>query len=236
MKVIIIPDIHLKPWIFDRAAELLKNGSAERAVCLMDIPDDWNKEFYIELYEQTYNAAIDFAKVFPDTLWCYGNHDLCYLLDERESGYSRFASNTVVRKLGQLKNVLEDEMHLQVIHRIDRILFCHGGLSEAFAKYAVGEENLDSVDAVIDNVNQLPLNTMWNEASPIWCRPQYGKVKMFGEKDFLQVVGHTPVTKVFQQKNVLSCDTFSTYRDGRFIGNCEYAVVDTETMEWTTVK
>lgn len=31
----------------------------------MDIPDDWNKQFDISLYEQTYDAAISFAKNIP---------------------------------------------------------------------------------------------------------------------------------------------------------------------------
>ena len=42
MRVLVIPDIHLKTWIFDRAEKILKDGKADRAVCLMDIPDDWN--------------------------------------------------------------------------------------------------------------------------------------------------------------------------------------------------
>ena len=75
MKVLVIPDVHLKPWMFDRAAELLKDGAADRAVCLMDIPDDWRQEFNLDLYVQTFDAAIQFAKDFPETLWCYGNHD-----------------------------------------------------------------------------------------------------------------------------------------------------------------
>lgn len=43
MRVLVIPDIHLKPWIFDRAGEILNEGKAEKAVCLMDIPDDWDR-------------------------------------------------------------------------------------------------------------------------------------------------------------------------------------------------
>ena len=43
MKVLIIPDVHLKPFMFKQAAELMERGIAKRAVCLMDIPDDWNK-------------------------------------------------------------------------------------------------------------------------------------------------------------------------------------------------
>ena len=43
MKVLVIPDVHLKPWMFERADKIMEQGAAERAVCLMDIPDDWNK-------------------------------------------------------------------------------------------------------------------------------------------------------------------------------------------------
>ncbi len=40
MRVLVIPDIHLKPWIFSRAAELMKENVADQAVCLMDIADE----------------------------------------------------------------------------------------------------------------------------------------------------------------------------------------------------
>ena len=50
MKVLVILDVHLKPWMFERAEEIMKKKMAERAVCLMDIPDDWNQEYNLELY------------------------------------------------------------------------------------------------------------------------------------------------------------------------------------------
>ena len=70
MRVLVIPDVHLKPWMFDRAAALLNNGAADKAVCLMDIADDWRQQYNLDLYEQSYDAAISFVKAFPDTLWC----------------------------------------------------------------------------------------------------------------------------------------------------------------------
>lgn len=107
-----------------------------------DIPDDWGREYDLELYVQTFDAAIAFAKEFPDTLWCYGNHDLCYVWNERESGYS-------------------------------------------------------------------------------WA---------------VQVVGHTPVEKIYRSGSVISCDVFSTYRDGRPIGTQKYPVIDTvEKTLWKEV-
>lgn len=58
MRVLVIPDIHLKPWIFDRTEKILRDGKADRAVCLMDMPDDWNMEFQIERYKETFDRAI----------------------------------------------------------------------------------------------------------------------------------------------------------------------------------
>ena len=142
MKAFVIPDVHLKPYMFMEAAERMRKGVADRTVCLMDIPDDWGREYDLELYVQTFDAAIAFAKEFPDTLWCYGNHDLCYVWNERESGYS-------------------------------------------------------------------------------WA---------------VQVVGHTPVEKIYRSGSVISCDVFSTYRDGRPIGTQKYPVIDTvEKTLWKEV-
>ena len=53
MRVLVIPDVHLKPWMFEQAAVLMREKKADRAACLMDIPDDWGKEYDIALYEQT---------------------------------------------------------------------------------------------------------------------------------------------------------------------------------------
>ena len=40
MKVLVIPDVHLKPWMFQRASELMKEIKPDRTICLMDIADD----------------------------------------------------------------------------------------------------------------------------------------------------------------------------------------------------
>ena len=66
MKVLVIPDIHLKTWIFDRAETILKTGKADGAVCLMDMPDDWDMELRIEQYKETFDRAIAFAAAYAD--------------------------------------------------------------------------------------------------------------------------------------------------------------------------
>ena len=41
MKVLVIPDCHLKPWMFAQADAIVKKGIADKAVCLMDLADDF---------------------------------------------------------------------------------------------------------------------------------------------------------------------------------------------------
>ena len=130
MKVLVIPDVHLKPWMFEQAAVLMRAKKADCAVCLMDIPDDWGKEYDIALYEQTYDAAIDFAKEFPETAWCYGNHDLSYLWHRLESGYSSMAAYTVQRKLLDLRDTLPENNPICYVQKIDNVLFSHAGVLE----------------------------------------------------------------------------------------------------------
>ena len=54
LKVMVIPDVHLKPWMFERAAGIMKTGTADKAVCLMDIPDEWYQQLILDLYMQTF--------------------------------------------------------------------------------------------------------------------------------------------------------------------------------------
>ena len=179
MKILVIPDVHLKPFMFDQAAQLLKKGEADRAVCLMDIADDWGKQYEIYLYVQTYDAAIRFAKEFPDTLWCYGNHDLSYPWQCKESGYSPIAPRVVCEKLEELRKALPDEGQMAYLQRADNVLFSHGGLADAFVRKYVPSKQYNDVDAVLETVNGFERWIMWQDMSPIWLRPQYSHEKMY---------------------------------------------------------
>ena len=234
MKVLVIPDIHLKPWIFEAAERLMKEGAADRAVCLMDIADDWDHEFDLELYRETYDAAIRFAKAFPDTLWCYGNHDVSYLWREPESGYSWLAGGLVRQKLQELQQALPSADQLAFVHRIDQVLLLHGGLTERFAEdYTPWAAD---PDALVQAINGMGREELWLDSSPLWHRPQYSYMKMYALHGLLQVVGHTPVEQIDRTENVISCDVFSTYRNGRPIGTQEFLLIDTETGEFSGVK
>ena len=233
MKILVIPDVHLKPELFDLASARLKEGAAQKAVCLMDIPDDWGQEFNISLYEKTLDRAVSFSKEHPDTLWCWGNHDTSYLWQMPETGYSKFAQFTVTYKLDRLKSGLPSLDHIAFVHRVDNVLFVHGGLTEQFVNDHVDKDKRTDADRVIRAVNKLPPEVMWEDGSPIWHRPQYESAPMYKEGILTQVVGHTPVREVSKKGSVISCDVFSTDRAGNNIGNCRLTVVDTVTGEFT---
>ena len=236
MQVLVIPDIHLKPYMFRIAEELLEKGCAGQTVCLMDIPDDWGKEYNIELYAETFDAAITFSKKYPDTLWVYGNHDLSYIWNERESGYSVMAAWTVRKKLLELKRALPEGNEMKYIHIIDNVLFCHGGVMDYFVENIVPPDLYHNAEQAIDFINGLDHDSMWNDMSPVWYRPQYSKRKLYKSDEILQVVGHTPVEHIFRSGNIISCDVFSTYRNGEPIGTQEFLVIDTKTWRFHTYR
>lgn len=227
MIILVIPDVHLKPWMFERASQLMKETNADQAVCLMNIADDWGMQFKTDLYIQTYDAAIAFAKEYQNTLWCYGNHDLSYLWKRMESGYSWMAEDTVCRKLDELKEAVPDEKQLAYVHRIDDVLFSHGGVSDVFVRRYVPASHYNDIDAVIRTINVFDQHIMWQDQSPIWLRPQYDDIRMYKPRKLLQVVGHTPVKDIIRTKNLISCDVFSTYSNHRPIGTQVFPLVDT---------
>ena len=238
MKILVIPDVHLKPWIFDRAHELLEKDIADNAVFLGDIPDDFHQQENIKLYEETFDAAIRFSKNHPSAYWCYGNHDVCYLWDYRESGYSRIASDTVIMKLKELYRTIYHQSHIGYVHVIDTVLFCHGGLTESFVKFNTSSKIYNKPQELAHKINNLEhtARIMWQDYSPIWYRPQYFSSRLYKPRKLLQVVGHTPVSKITRENNVLSCDTFSTRLDGTPYGNQEFCLIDTETWNFIGLK
>ena len=236
MRVLVIPDIHLKAWIFDRAEDILKDGRADRAVCLMDMPDDWNLQFQVHLYEAIFDRAIAFSKAYPDTLWCYGNHDVSYPWGRYESGYSSFAERAVIARLRELETGLRDPSQIAIMHRIGNVLFSHGGLSTDFLRW-LDESLLDAdIDEVVAKVNAASRRYLWNDESPLWLRPQTRTVDVFRSDCFTQVVGHTPVKAIYKKNGIISTDVFSTYSDGRQIGESAMIVIDSETGEYEKIE
>ena len=68
-----------------------------------------------------------------------------------------------------------------------------------------------------------------------WARPQYSRMRLYSNKVF-QVVGHTPVRSPLLEGNLLTLDTFSTYRDGSPYGDQRFVWIDTVKKTWEYVE
>ena len=231
-RVLVIPDVHLKPWIFDEADKVDKS-SYEDIVVLGDLVDDWGKGNDIDAYEETLKRAAEFGKEHGESLWCYGNHDVSYLWDAMESGYSVQARLTAVDGITKLERILEDRY--KFVHRIDNVLFSHAGVTETFVLHSCGYHEKE-IDDILAKTNRMGKQELWRDSSPIWARPQADFYRMFRDDLFYQVVGHTPVEEPLDACGVLTLDLFSTYSSGDPYGNQKLYIVDTLTRKFVEAK
>ncbi len=227
-KVFVIPDVHLKPWMFEKASEKISESSYDHIVILGDLVDDWGQEMNISLYNETFDIAIEFIKNHPNTLFCYGNHDVSYPWDKLESGYSTYARETVIKRLDELKNALP-EGSCAFVHCIDDVLFSHAGIMMSFVIEQLGQYGRLEIQDLVNYINSMDKDQLWRDDSPLWSRAEYGgRSYPFGE---IQVVGHTPVERITRYGEIIVTDTFSTYRDGTPIGDEKFTWVDTVNKE-----
>lgn len=256
MKALVIPDIHLKPWIFDRAESILQKGLCDKTVFLGDFVDDWDQQNNIGLYNETFDRLLKYVKDH-ESLICWGNHDMSYLWHKLETGFSYMAELTVRERVKEVEkfmngNYFSDKLtadRAAYMHRIDNVLFSHGGLmasfvydhKEAIAEMANKKEKDLSIDDIVKYINRLGGTYMWEDNSPLWARPNYAKFDGIFKvtppvgPPMLQVVGHTPVPKVTAYDGYVLCDTFSTY-EGKPIGSQELIIIDTKTTVFEAVK
>lgn len=228
MKICVIPDVHLKPWIFDKADSI----KCDKYVFLGDLVDDFNAE--IQLYEETFKATEEFFKKHPDTVFCWGNHDWAYWASKSCTGH-RWDLHYLV--LDWLEKFIKEFKQPEVIHQEDGILFSHAGLSMEFFRSCQTPDSEfwdmpEKLDLCIEVANEMAMRKdtgLWDDLSPLWVRPQYGHISMHPHA---QVVGHTPIKKAGYDANILSTDTFSTYSDNTAFGAQTLILLDTETKRY----
>lgn len=113
--------------------------------------------------------------------------------------------------------------------------FLTGGVAAEFVhEYCEGYEG-KNIDTLLEMINQFGVNEMWRDISPIWFRPQNNPLRLYRDKEFLQVVGHTPVQDIYRLNNLISCDVFSTYSNYKPIGSQKFLLLDSETWEYTGI-
>lgn len=139
-------------------------------------------------------------------------------------------------KLEELENSLQDQSQIAIIHRVDNVLFSHGGLTVDFLRRLNADLPDSDIDEVVAAVNETSQNNLWNDDSPLWLRPQKKTVNAFRNDTYTQVVGHTPVKRIFEKDGIISTDVFSTYRDGTQIGESAMIVIDSVTMKYKKIE
>ena len=121
------------------------------------------------------------------------------------------------------------------MHRIDHVLFAHGGLSTEFVRWLDRDLLEADIDDVIRAVNSASEDALWRDLSPLWLRPQYDGVEAFRGGEYVQVVGHTPVEKIIEKDAFISTDVFSTTSTGYRIGESVMIVIESETKEYKRI-
>jgi metallophosphoesterase superfamily enzyme len=84
-KILIIPDMHLKPAILNMAERILACKKADKIVILGDLLDD----FYAkpEDYERFWQKFMQFYREHKDQIvLLYGNHEVAYLIGRHVTG------------------------------------------------------------------------------------------------------------------------------------------------------
>ena len=85
-------------------------------------------------------------------------------------------------------------------------------------------------------MNDASHDYLWDDESPLWLRPQNKTRETFRADTYKQVVGHTPVERIFEKDGIISTDVFSTYRDGTQIGESAMIIIDSETGEYEKIE
>lgn len=74
-------------------------------------------------------------------------------------------------KFEELENSLKSPTQINIMHRIDNVLFSHGGLTADLLKWLDGDLLDAEIDDVIAVVNDTSHAFLWNDESPLWFRP-----------------------------------------------------------------
>lgn len=203
MKIVAIGDIHGSQ---DWKKIIEKEKDADVFIFLADYLD--SRTFSREEELKNLQEIID-LKIEPEKeiIRLIGNHDFHYfpeILDSSTSGYSSAFKLIVSPILGQNRKLFK------ICHKIDNFLFSHAGISNDFMEeHFKNEWNLENL---VDKVNELFLyqpnklgfngfNPYGDDVyqTPIWIRPRSlmaSNKKTPIHDHFIQVVGHTQVTKI----------------------------------------
>ena len=229
MKILFVPDVHLKTDIFRFADKTAQTFHPDAIVFLGDLLDDFGKENDLMAYGEAFTAAKEFMHAYPDVYWCIGNHDMAYMIHMPVTGTSLIYTHEIEHGMHDLIYAVPNPAHIGFAFMLDGWIITHAGLASDFVKRHILPQvaNEPSDYTVVDLVNHLSVSAIWESNSPLWYRPHGGR--LYAEGRIRQVAGHTPVKTIEDHHGLLVCDTFSTYGDGTPYGDQTLCLLDTST-------
>ena len=224
-KVLVIPDTHLKHKMFDLADKIMNEYDVDYAVQLGDNVDDFY--CYDDQYRNHNARMLQFKVEHPNTVWLWGNHELSYILDRPVTGNVRCGK--------QYAQLYKETFEPKFVHLDGKVLFSHAGIFKEFLEYNK-LDNITDIDELVLKLNKLDKLAYWNDKSPIWARHLYSPLHTvdFIEKNYKQVIGHTPINDVLEDVFAISTDVFSTDW-GKKYSSEQMIIVDTETGEFEQI-
>jgi len=99
---------------------------------------------------------------------------------------SGIAPWTVCEKLRILRDSLPDDSQLAYLHRIDNVLFSHGGLADAFVRRYVPDDKYNDIDTVVNTINGFGCGEMWQGAVVQWTTLRSRSTDRVGRREPLQ--------------------------------------------------
>jgi len=237
MRILVVPDIHLKTWIIEAAEQVIMAEHPDKVVFLGDLVDDFGCKNNKVAYIQTVDAVIAFFQKHSEAYLCLGNHEASYLWNKETNATAYHARTVAKEQCYRLacERILQERFRIAFL--FDGVIFSHAGVSSAFVRAYVGDPDTLSAERIVRKINQLGVDELWQYGSPIWYRPTFiaGWDELYGDNKILQVTGHTPMETIKQENNLVCCDTFSTYPNHKPIGDQTFCLVDTETKTWKAV-
>ena len=233
MKTVIVGDIHAKPYIVEQVAKVLKNGL--NVVLIGDYVDDWHAT--PEQNEWVIKKLIRLKEEFTNQLTLLiGNHDLSEAFgleyhDLRCAGFNPEVAKRVSSDIRWLIN----KGWLRVATRVNGYLVSHAGFTdEWFTNLTDGD-----VEHLLDQMTHSSLKRLnmcgpgrggRNEYSgPLWASKDE-LINSCSIRELRQIVGHTPVESCTHARrneiDIWFIDTFSTYMNGKNIGDQTVLLVD----------
>ncbi len=220
MKIIAIGDIHGRnSWY-----QIVHSNEYDKVIFVGDYFDSREN---IPTLDQihNFNNLITFKKENPEkVVLLFGNHDFHYLTsaDEQYSGYQYWSRFDIV---SVLNNAIQERL-VQMVHIHEKFLFCHAGLTKTWLKNT-GHEDEPIEDYINDLFFYQPKHFRFKAGSnaseigdditqsPIWVRP--GSLVRDSVEGFVQVVGHTPQSRLRINPEHIFIDTLGTSGEYLFI-------------------